>query len=47
MSFYLIAILAFRVKEMSWGISGWVKLVTLYFGGHRDLERGTREYNIV
>ena len=47
MSFYLIAILAFRVKEMSWGISGWVKLVTLYFGGHRDLGRGTREYNIV
>ena len=32
MSFYLIAILAFRVKEMSWGISGWVKLVTIFWG---------------
>ena len=40
MYFYLIAILAFRVKEMSWGISGWVKLVTLYFGGQRHWGRG-------
>ena len=47
MYFYLIAILAFRVKEMSWGISGWVKLVTLYFGGQRHWGRGAWNYNII